>query len=282
MKKLAIVIDSFSGYTQDEIEKNNNDIYFLPLQMEMDNKTFLEGIDDCSSVLEELINPTRKTFKTSLPPIYLIEELIENLSKKYENVIFLNIPSYLSSTYSYLEKFSENKKNINVIDTHLVGDQYLLVANQALKMSNEGANLNQIIKFIKQKNGSSIGYIIPDDLTAFIQGGRLSGIKKFVAKKFFLLVKVYDTLKVGGISRTFNGAVKKGIEKFEKFIEDNHWKKEDFELKIVYAFNEKTKQMLLNALTKYNSFPLKLVSLSSISTGIHTGYGAVYFGIEKK
>ena len=82
MKKLGIILDSFSGLSAKEysdlgIEYINNTII-------LDGKLYKQGID---GTLEELIDLIigASDYKTSLPSIGLVIDMFENVSKKYEN-----------------------------------------------------------------------------------------------------------------------------------------------------------------------------------------------------
>ncbi|MGL5308422.1 MAG: DegV family protein, partial [Metamycoplasmataceae bacterium] len=238
MKKLAVVIDSFSGLYKKDIENEDENIYFLSLQVEIDGETIQEGLE---APKEELINKIRNgaSYATSLPSLAYMQELIEKLSSEYENVIFIPILNYVSGTSDTLSAFTKDHKNVTVINNNFVGATYLEVAKKAIEMSNNGAGFEEIVTFIKWMSERSIGYIIPNELKALIASGRLKGVKKHIIStgNLSIMLKVYDKLSVAGLSRTKKGAVAKVIAKLEKFSSENKTK-EGYVYQIVYGYEE--------------------------------------------
>ncbi len=282
MKKLAIVIDSFSGLCLNEIKENKN-IFFLSLLVEIgDDKIINEGDKPASEALIEEIKNT-SSLKTSLPSLPIMQNLIEKLNNEYENVIFLPIASHMSGTYNALSVFTKNYKNMIVIDNNFVGDTYLEVGLKAISMMEQnGANLEEVISYIKDTSTKTIGFIVLDDLSWMIKSGRLKGIKKHIVSSGNLspIIKVYNKLSIAGISRTKSLAIKKVFQKLNQFCVDNSIIG-DFVYKIVYSYGENN----LKIAEKYaneNDIKFKSKLKSPISVYIHTGYGAIYIGVTPK
>ncbi|MGL4343095.1 MAG: DegV family protein [Metamycoplasmataceae bacterium] len=283
MNKIAVVIDSFSGETEISLKSCNENIYFLPLQVIVDEKSYQEGQENLDFVVDKLKFKEGCDLKTSLPSLDLVEKLLGKLSKQYENIIFLCLNSNLSSTFSTLKTFSQKYDNVLIYDNHFVGKNYLKIATKIIEMKDSGKNLKEIINFLDDYSEKSIGYIIPSEVSAFASSGRLKGIKKYISSKFFLIIKIFKGISLSGISRTNKGAIKKIIEKFQKIISsiEPGKKLSDYCFSIVYAFDETTLNFLLNEL-KQMGIRVDSVIQSSISVLIHTGYGAIYLGISPK
>ncbi len=280
MKKIAIILDSFSGLYAKDIE-NYNDIFFLSLQVEIDGAIIQEGLEE---VTMETINKIRNGSKTatSLPTLSFMQDLIKKVSKEYENVIFLPIPSTMSGTTNTLQAFTKNYDNIHIIDNHFVGQTYLDVAKKAVHMSNENYSIRDIISFINDINDKTMGYTIPGDLTSVISSGRLKGVKAHIigSNKFLLIIKVYNKLSVSGIARSKKSAIKKVLSKIEKFCSDNP-SKLGYSHNIIYGY-EDTFLKLAKEYMKENLIDVVFEMKTSLSTFIHTGYGTIYIGVSPK
>ncbi|MGL5617880.1 MAG: DegV family protein [Metamycoplasmataceae bacterium] len=281
MKKLAVVIDSFSGLYKKEIEMEDENIYFLSLQVEIDGEVIEEGLGAPDASLIDKIRDGAPS-ATSLPSLAYMQELIERLSTEYEQVIFLPILRYISGTSDTLAAFAKNHNNITIINNNFVGATYLEVAKKAIEMSNKGTKFEEIVSYIKRISDRSIGYIIPNELKALIKSGRLAGIKKHIITtgNLSIIIKVFDKLSVTGISRTKKGAVAKVIAKLEKFCNENKVK-EGYVYKIIFGY-EDTLLKLAKDKIRENVLELAFEMKSSLSTFVHTGWGSIYIGVTPK
>ena len=62
---IRLLVDSASDYTQEEIENKN--LYFVPLQIQIEGKNYLDGVDiDTETFYEKMMN-SKEFFKTSQP-----------------------------------------------------------------------------------------------------------------------------------------------------------------------------------------------------------------------
>ena len=108
--KIAVVTDSGSGYTAKEAQENG--LFFLPLQVIVKDKMYLDGVDLYTEELYEMLrNGEMPT--TSMPPMGRIEELFEKLKEEgYEAVIAVPLTAGLSSTSSVMQA-AANRHDVN-------------------------------------------------------------------------------------------------------------------------------------------------------------------------
>ena len=99
--KIAIVTDSGSGLTKQQAGELG--IYYLPLQIIIQDKMFLDGENiTVEEIYEYLRNGEMPT--TSMPPMGLVEELFIQLKAEgYEAVIAVPLSGGLSSTSSVMQ-----------------------------------------------------------------------------------------------------------------------------------------------------------------------------------
>ena len=280
MKKIAIIIDSFSGLFNKEIE-NYEDIFFLSLQVEIDNIIIQEGIEEPAINVINQIRDGAKT-ATSLPTLSFMQDMIKKTSQEYENVVFLPIPSSMSGTTNTLQAFTKDYNNVHVIENHFAGRTYLDLANKMINMANEGYHIKDIISFIKDINNHTIGYTIPGDLTSVISSGRIKGIKGHIigSNNFSLIIKVYNKISVSGIARSKKSAIKKIFTKIDKFLTDNPIKL-GYSYSIIYGYENTLLKLAKEYMAeKWSEWGVEMKT--SVSTFVHTGYGTIYIGISPK
>lgn len=278
MKKLAFIIDSFSGISQDIIDQTD-DVELLPLKFILDGQEYLDNQKTFKGEDLFLKIKQAKEFKTSMPSIGLMENVIAKLEKEYENIIVLLIPSYLSSTFSTFHSLIKDNPKFHLIDNHFCGDEYLDIANFALKELKEYST-EFIINFIKDLNENSLNYVIPSDLNHFAKGGRLVSIKKMIINtinSFSIILKITDKeIAFAGIKRTLKGAVKKVASKLKEFAQKNSL--ENYIFKLIYSGNEILLNDVIEAL-KQEDISVEKVQFASAIVATHTGYGAFSIGI---
>ncbi|MDK2819218.1 MAG: DegV family protein [Mycoplasmataceae bacterium] len=280
MKKLAIVLDSFCGLDKKYVESNEN-IFFVSLQIEIENKVFQEGYDIVNlDVIEKVKNGVKAS--TSLPSLSIVKDLIEKLSNEYKNVIILPIAKHMSGTHDLFLNYTKEYKNMQVIDNQFVGDTYLDVSRKAIAMFDSGSNISGIVSFIKEVNEKTIGFIIPDNLVSLINSGRLKGIKKHIisSSNLSLIIKVSTKLSFSGIGRTKTSAIKKIFNKLDKFCTDNVIVS-GYVYKLFYSHGVNN----LNIAKEYmkaNGIRIGAERKTSLSVLVHSGYGALYIGVTPK
>ncbi|MFV8468370.1 DegV family protein [Mycoplasma sp. VS42A] len=219
MKKLGIILDSFSGLYQEEAEQAG--FKFIPLQVDLDGIVYQDGLEDKMTVLEKLSKAN--SFKSSSPRLEIINNIVKEASEEFDEVIYLGIHPGLSSTSSHVRTVANDYKNVYVFENHWSGIQLVNAAKYALKLYKDGLSMKEIFDLLQKINDSSATYLVPFDMKYMIQGGRLHGVKKFIMTKISLL-PILEYTTDGKVSpvflkRTANGAIAKAIEKAYFFHE---------------------------------------------------------------
>ena len=94
--KVRVLTDSGCGLTKEEAAKYLLD--YLPLQVIVENKTYLDGIDLTTEQLYDLIDKGYLP-QTSMPPLGMIEELFDQYKKEgVTDVVAVTLSSGLSGT----------------------------------------------------------------------------------------------------------------------------------------------------------------------------------------
>ncbi|MCS4537081.1 DegV family protein [Mycoplasma sp. CSL7475-4] len=220
MKKIGFIFDSFVCLTKNELQEMGYG--YIPLITEIDNETYLDGIDVDRRELLKKIAQT-ENIKTSLPYMATFAEVFGQMCSQYDEVIYLPISNKLSSTSSAASNFLEEFKNLHIIDNSFVADQYLEVAKFASKYFEKHQDINKLIEKIKEINQKSLTFIVPKNIHYLVKGGRVSSFKKFMLGAMSI-VKLLPYVKfdlegtsTGGVGRGPKGVIKQIIAKFEEF-----------------------------------------------------------------
>ncbi|RIV16842.1 DegV family protein [Mycoplasmopsis gallopavonis] len=268
MKKLGIIIDSFSGVSQSFAHELG--YHFLPLQVELDNVKYEDGVVESQTILEKLTNA--ESFLTSLPRLELIEKAVEAASKEFQDVLVLTINENLSSTSRYIQTIAHDFPNVKVVNNHFTGIQIIKVAKYAQKLYQQGLALDQIIEKINKINEQSLTILVPTNLKYILKGGRLNTLKKLVLNTIMMIpILSYNldgTVGMINLKRTLKGAINKAIDRVEEFIAEIGL--QNYECNWMHGVDSKVNQMVV-ALCNERGINLANEQLTSSAIAIHTG-----------
>ena len=108
---IAVVTDSKSDIPANIAKKNK--ITVVPLNLHVENKTYLDNIDISADELYEMLPSSNVVPTTSTPSAGTFIEVYENLLKSYDQIISIHISSKLSLTHDsqMLQKKLIRRKN---------------------------------------------------------------------------------------------------------------------------------------------------------------------------
>ena len=171
--KIAVVTDSGSGLTKQQADELG--IFYLPLQIIIQDKMFLDGENiTVEEIYEYLRNGEMPT--TSMPPMGLVEELFTQLKEEgYEAVIAVPLSGGLSSTSSIMQAVAkEHDVKLHIIESYTTCNIQRYLAESAIKLVQQGLDLDTICERLNASAADSGTLIIPDDLQHLKRGGRLT------------------------------------------------------------------------------------------------------------
>lgn len=270
MKKIGIILDSFSCKEKSELDKLG--FGFIPLQVIIDGTTYSTGDDMASMNLLDKITNTADV-KTSMPRLDIIEEVIDKFCAENDEVVYLGISSALSSTFSVVTTYGNKYPNFRSIDNNLTGSQYVETAQYIKREYEKTGDLDKIVETVLEHQKKVRAYIIPNTLKRLIGGGRLKGAKKFILQALkltpIILYSHLGKLDSHGVARSVTLAVKKSLkDAFESYDPKTQ------SLGIVvgnnYPLIESTKEILKNAnITEYTT------DVTSTLIAAHCGSDAI-------
>ncbi len=281
--KVKVLTDS--GGCMSSKEAALHQIDYLPLQVIVEDKTYLDGVNLTNEVLYDFLEQGAFP-QTSLPPLGMIEDTFDAYEKEgVTDIILISLSNGLSSTNdnvcSCALRHGIKVHTLDVYSTLAVEGYW---ARCAAFLASEGVEPEEIIARLQDSVEHSAGYLIVEDLGHLVAGGRLTPMAAKLAGlmkiKPILLVSKATAGKVGQFDkvRTFSKAVKRGCEVIEKSELDQ----DDYIMFVMDARNEKGKNLAVKTLR--NAFDHLEIVTKPLAAVIacHTGIGSVGLQYAKK
>lgn len=179
--KTAIVTDSSAYLSRAECDKYH--ITVIPLLINMDGKSYREGIDIDNQTFYRKLKASTTLPSTSESPTGMIIKTYNKLAAEgYDNVISIHLASTISGMYRQICAIAPTIKNIKVIpyDSHitvrLMGDLAIVAA----RMAHAGKSVKDILKRLDDLRSTIDEVFVVDDLKNLVKGGRLSNASGFI------------------------------------------------------------------------------------------------------
>lgn len=207
MAKIKIVTDSSVQLTPAEIEDNN--ITIVPLTVEINGETFIDGE---TITREELVEELKKGNKpkTSQPPVGLFVDTFDRLGEDGSEVVAIMLSDVLSGTYQTAMSAAEmSKTKVTVINSKSTdrGEAFQVLA--AAKDAQAGKSIEEIQKHCEDILERTTIDVLVDNLDNILSGGRLGKMASMLTKLINLKVVVrlredsLDVVKKGRSRKTF-------------------------------------------------------------------------------
>lgn len=217
--KIAVITDSGSGLTKQQA--NDLGVFFLPLQIIVNDDMYLDGENiEVEQIYEFLRDGQLPT--TSMPPMGIMEEVFHEIKEQgYEAVVAVPLTSGLSSTTSVMQACAKRcEVKLEVVETYTTCNiqQYLVTCAKTL--CDQGVALEEIVQRLKDSVAFSNTLIVPNDLQHLKRGGRLTPLAAALGG----LLKIKPILQLNKTSggkvdvydkvRTMSKAQQKAIDTF--------------------------------------------------------------------
>lgn len=283
--KVKVMTDS--GTCMDKKEAESYGLDFLPLQISIEDRTFLDGIDLTTNDLYDFLDKGYLP-RTSMPPLGLIEDKFDKYQEEgVTDVILISLSNGLSGT-NYAIQASGLNHGIKVhtldIFTTLAPERYWAIS--AAKLAQDGIAPTEIIKRIQDSVNQSKGYLLPENLEHLARGGRLSPTSAKLAgmlKIIPILEVSKDTQgKVGKDAekvRTMSKAIKKQCKAIAKATKNPS----DYEYFILDSRSPEYKEVAIKELREAvgENVHLTILPIGAVIAA-HTGNGAIGLQYAKK
>ncbi|HEY2420142.1 MAG TPA: DegV family protein [Neobacillus sp.] len=197
MVKTAWVTDSTAFLDEDLI--NHPDLYTVPLTILLDGEEYSDGIDLTPLQLFESLKQLKSPPKTSQPAVGVFQELYDQLSKDYDQIIAVLLSSKLSGTVSSSEQAAKLVKiPVITFDSKILTYPMSALLKKGLHLLAEGNSLEDVMKQMETIRDTNETYVLVGSLEQLHRSGRMSGLQFFLGS--MLNVKPIIAIENGALS----------------------------------------------------------------------------------
>lgn len=275
MGRIHIVTDSTCDLTREELLKH--DIKVVPLTIQINGKTYVDGVDIEPESFMELMKSSPELPKSSQPAPGKFKELYDELGKNGDQIISIHMTGSMSGTVDSARQAAElTDSDVTVIDSRYIAIGLAIQIREAIKLRDEGASVEQIVARLDEVRQNTRLFVVVDTLENLIKGGRIGKGTGMIGS--LLNIKPIATLDDGAYTPVSKARSHKQVVNylFKQFKEDTEGKTVK-SVGISHAngltnYGNPLKQLIES--TGFNEVEIKFTS-PIIST--HTGPGAIGF-----
>ena len=158
------------------------DIKIIPLKVNLDMDTFLDGVDITPQQIFDFVKETKMLPRTSAASVTDYEEFFEEHLKGADELIHFSISQKSSVSHTVAcqaaEKFAGK---VHVIDSMALSTGQGLLVLKAADMRDAGATADEIVETINDLRPFVNTSFIPDRLDYLFKGGRCSRMQMYGA-----------------------------------------------------------------------------------------------------
>lgn len=150
MARTSIVTDSTSGLSPEEVRPLG--IAIIPVHIEIDARTYREGVDLSLSDFYQMVNGNSRTAQTSPPTTREFRELFRHLGAESEEIIAIHMSSELSGIASVARQAAQTHLgpgHITVFDSRLAALPVGWLAMAAAEAAAAGVDSAEIIRLLR-------------------------------------------------------------------------------------------------------------------------------------
>lgn len=275
MRKVAIVTDSTTCLRASEYPHLN--LISVPLSVNFEGKTYLDGIDITPSTFYQMLEVSRGLPTSSQPSAESFRKIYKELIGKGFDVLVLTMSSKLSGTWDSALQATKGlpRGRVEVIDTLSSSLPQAMIALKAAEAADAGASLLEA-KHVTEKLCKSVNVFFAVNTLEYLhRGGRIGSAAKFIGSALDL--KPILTIRNGYIEaiervRTTKKAHTRLVELIEKEV--GHKARVSF-LGVTHSNAVEPAQNLLNEAHKRFRIERDLLADLSPVIGVHLGPGAL-------
>lgn len=178
---VAILTDSGADLPDRDLERLN--IHLMPVRVHFGERSYLDKVtltphEFYRKLRTEGIHP-----KTSQPPPGDFRRQFEHLASHHENVLSINVSGKVSGTRQAALAAAErvDAERVVVYDSFNAGPGQGLLAMAAAELATRGANVDKIVERLDTLRPQTSTYVLIDDLSYGVRGGRVKPIHQRVA-----------------------------------------------------------------------------------------------------
>lgn len=267
---VKITADSTCDLSQEII--NKLDIQIIPLYVNLGDKTCRDGVDIVPDDIFKYVTDTGKLPKSAAVPISDYKQIFEELSKKHDAVIHINLSAEFSASHQNAVIASEKLENVYVVDSRNLSTGSGHVVMTAAEMAKDNKNPDEIIEKLNQIIPKVDASFVIDTMVYLHKGGRCSGLAKFAAT--ILKIKPCIEVRDGkmAVGDKYHGNISKSLK---KYIKDRLSDIDNIDKKRIIITStvcpDGTVEMVKNLIGKYGKFEEIIETTAGCTITTHCG-----------
>lgn len=275
MGRIHIVTDSTCDLTKEEVAQHG--IHIVPLTIQIDDKTYIDGVNLEPQSFLSLMKNAKNLPKSSQPAPGKFKELYDELGKDGDQIISLHMTGGMSGTVESARQAAQmTDSDVTVIDSRFIAIGLAIQIREAIKMRDAGATVEEIVERLEKVRENTYLYVIVDTLENLIKGGRIGKGTGFIGS--LLNIKVIANLEGGAYNPVSKVRSHKQVVNylFKQFQADTAGKTVK-SVGISHAEGLTTMGGPLKELVEGTGFNEVEIAFTSPIISTHTGPGAIGF-----
>ena len=279
---IRILVDSSSDYCQEEIREKG--LVFVPIQIELAGKEYLDGIDLDKNSFFEMLEESGEFPLTSQPSPQVFLDIFQEVKEQGDDLNCILISSHLSGTYQTAQlarQMADCEDHIFLIDSRAATYNIKVMADYALELVREGLSAAEIAEKLEKFKSRVKVVAMIDTLEYLRRGGRIGKAAAAVGDMARLkpVITVTKEGEIGVVAKALGK--NKAVNAILKWVGE-HPLDESFPAYSLYSYGTENSEIFEERLFKEGiRFAERLQIGATIGTHIGPGaFGLVY--VEKE
>lgn len=221
MSNIRIMADSTCDLSEELLKQYG--ISKLPLNIVMDDKSYLDGVETTPDEIYAWADANKTTPKTAAPGPEAAIEFLKTAKDAGDEVCFLGISEQMSSTCQVLRLAAEEleyAEHVRIVDSKNLSTGIGLQVLYAAELAKEGISLDELGKKLEAYRERVRASFVVDTLTYLQRGGRCSAVTALLGNTLKLKPRIAVTDGKMGVSKKYRGNKKKTVLEYAKDMEE--------------------------------------------------------------
>ncbi|WP_026391621.1 DegV family protein [Haploplasma modicum] len=275
---ICLITDSIADLPKSFIDINQ--IQVLPVEIELDNVTYLDKLTINNKYLFTVIKSNKMFPKTAAPSLLRIRSLFDYLKEYYKKFIVITVSSKMSGTNNIFNLVKKDfpELEIKVINSNLNSVAQGLLVKSAANLISDNLELDLIEKKLNILKSKIKILVHLKSLDNMVKGGRIKKSLGFIAKILRLKPIVSIDKNGEGVVLGKSLGEKKNLKNIIKMIKQDHDEHKILKYAIVHEGNLKNVLYLKNKLVDLLGFEEEYIEGISSVVALNSGDGSIAVG----
>ena len=215
-KPIVLCADSTCDLSAELIEKYH--IHILPLHVNLEDKTYTDGVDINPDAIYEYYREHKVLPKTAALNMDEVLEFVTPYIEAGNDVLCITLGSALSTTYNSFRLAAMETEGLYVIDSNSLSTGFGLSVMAAGDRIAAGMPIQQIVDEVSALTQNAEASFIVDNLEFLHKGGRCSAVAMLGANVLKLkpCIEVSNEGGAMGVSKKYRGTLERVLEEYVK------------------------------------------------------------------